>query len=72
MADQEAMADTDAAGNNGGGSDTAFAGITVQAWNPDMPYLKAISDAGKVFQGPDARYNEYLKQRKQYGRSPAF
>ena len=72
MADQEAMADTDAAGNNGGGSDTAFAGITVQAWNPDMPYLKAIEDAGKVFQGPDSRYNEYLKQRKQYGRSPAF
>ena len=40
--------------------------ITLKAWNPDTPYLKAL-DAN-----PDAAYQVYLKERETYANSPAF
>lgn len=40
--------------------------VTLKAWNPDTPYLKAL-DAN-----PDAAYQVYLKERETYANSPAF
>ncbi len=48
------------------------AAITIKAWNPDMPYLKEIKDAAKIFSGSNRLYEEYLKQRKLYHTSPSF
>ena len=41
--------------------------ITVKAWNPDTPYLKALSKAAT-----NDLYGVYLAQRKEYAGSPAF
>ncbi len=41
--------------------------ITVKAWDPAMPYLKAIKAAAKA-----ERYAAYLAERKTYAASPAF
>ncbi|MBQ1265228.1 MAG: DUF2135 domain-containing protein [Proteobacteria bacterium] len=46
--------------------------ITIQAWNSDMPYLKAIRDASVIFKDRDSLYTEYIKQRKIYASSPSF
>ena len=43
----------------------APATITIAAWDPKTPYLKAIGAAADA-------YAEYLKQREAYGNSPAF
>lgn len=49
-----------------GGESVANATVTLAAWNPDMPYLKAIQEA------KGAEYDEYLKQRETHGAAPAF
>ena len=62
-------------GTNGeiGGTDEAFcdggarATVVLKAWDPDMPYLKALDRA----KGGDA-YATYLDLRVTYGTSPAF
>jgi Ca-activated chloride channel homolog len=41
--------------------------ITIKPWDPDVPYLKAMREAGG-----EAAYAVYLKQRPQYLASPAF
>jgi tetratricopeptide (TPR) repeat protein len=43
--------------------------IAIKQWDPDVPYLKAMREAGK---DADAAYSIYLKQRAQYLSSPAF
>lgn len=43
------------------------ANVKIAAWNPDMPYLKAMSGVAN-----GCAYAEYLKQREVYGNSPAF
>ncbi len=48
------------------------ASMTIQAWDPNTPYLQAIKDAAKVFGGTDTLYQEYLRQRSKYAASPAF
>ena len=51
------------------GSEAAenVANVKIAAWNPDMPYLKAMSGVAN-----GCAYAEYLKQREVYGNSPAF
>jgi tetratricopeptide (TPR) repeat protein len=49
----------------GGGSPEST--ITIKAWDPATPYLRALKAAGK-----EARYTTYLKFRKDYKASPAF
>ncbi len=61
----------------GGGSSSSSAqaaavSMTVRAWDPDTPYLRAIKDAKKVFKTAEAIYKEYLHQRATYAASPAF
>jgi len=41
--------------------------IALKAWDPKEPYLTAIKQAPK-----GKKFAEYLKQKKQYGGSPAF
>jgi tetratricopeptide (TPR) repeat protein len=41
--------------------------IQVKPWDPDVPYLKAMREAG-----PDGAYAAYLKNRPGYVSSPAF
>ncbi|MBK8727612.1 MAG: carboxypeptidase regulatory-like domain-containing protein [Holophagaceae bacterium] len=41
--------------------------ISLSAWNQDMPYLKALQEAGA-----SRRYTAYLNLRKAYGGSPGF
>ena len=48
------------------------ASIAIKAWDPDMPYLKAIKDAVTIFSGKERLYQEYIKQRKIYHTSPSF
>lgn len=49
-------------------SDTpASAAVTLAAWDPKTPYLKAIRAVA-----PAAAYGEYLRQRAAHGASPAF
>jgi hypothetical protein len=43
------------------------AGIVIQSWNPDTPYLRSLGAAP----AGDA-YGRYLAERGTYGRSPAF
>ena len=42
--------------------------ITLAAWNPQTPYLKALGACGDA----DAAYAEYLRQKKEHGSAPAF
>ncbi len=51
-----------------GAAGSGGATITLAAWNPQMPYLKAIDACGDV----DAAYVEYLRQKKEHGAAPAF
>ena len=41
--------------------------MTIRAWDPDVPYLNAMREAGR-----DGAYAVYLKQRPAYVASPAF
>lgn len=41
--------------------------ITLKAWNPDTPYLKALAQSPKA-----DRYAAYLKLRAEYGSTPGF
>ncbi len=41
--------------------------ITLKAWNPDTPYLKALAGTPKA-----DRYAAYLKLRAEYGSTPGF
>ena len=41
--------------------------ISLQPWNPEMPYLDVYAAAGD-----DDLYSAYLAQRSEYGSSPAF
>jgi tetratricopeptide (TPR) repeat protein len=45
----------------------APAQINITAWDPQTPYLKAIKAAA-----PEKAYDEFLSQRKSFGKSPAF
>ncbi len=45
----------------------ASAAVTLAAWDPKTPYLKAIRAVA-----PAAAYGEYLRQRAAHGASPAF
>ena len=45
----------------------AAASITLNAWNPDTPYLKQLKTAAKT-----GRYPLYLKLRDTYGTTPGF
>ncbi len=62
--------------DNANGTDetapNANASVSIQAWDPKMPYLDAIKDAEKVFGSKDECYPEYLRQRQKYASSPAF
>jgi tetratricopeptide (TPR) repeat protein len=49
------------------GSEGPTASITIREWDPDVPYLKAMREAGG-----DAAYGVYLKQRGAFIASPAF
>jgi tetratricopeptide (TPR) repeat protein len=42
-------------------------GIAIKAWDPDTPYLKALRAAPD-----DTAFAVYMKQRGDYGKSPAF
>ena len=42
--------------------------ISVKAWSPDTPYLKALDAAGEG----DAAHSAYLAQRAEWAASPAF
>ncbi len=41
--------------------------VSIQAWDPQTPYIKALKDAAG-----DAQYAVYMEQRKQHGSSPGF
>ena len=51
-----------------GAAGSGGATITLAAWNPQTPYLKALDACGEV----DAAYAEYLRQKKDHGSAPAF
>ena len=51
-----------------GAAGSGGATITLAAWNPQTPYLKALDDCADV----DAAYAEYLQQKKEHGSAPAF
>ncbi len=51
-----------------GAAGSGGATITLAAWNPRTPYLKAIDACGDG----DAAYAEYLRQKKEHGAAPAF
>ena len=51
-----------------GSAGSGGATITLAAWNPQTPYLKAIDACGDC----DAAYAEYLRQKKEHGAAPAF
>ena len=51
-----------------GAAGSGGATITLAAWNPQAPYLKAIAACGDG----DAAYVEYLRQKKEHGAAPAF
>jgi len=42
-------------------------GISIKEWDPKTPYVKALRAAR-----PEAVFDVYLKNRRQYGQSPAF
>ena len=46
---------------------TPKATVKIAAWNPKMPYLKALSDAAHGY-----AYETYLKEREVYGSAPSF
>ena len=46
--------------------------ITIQAWDPNTPYIEKIKNARRVFGDNDEMYAEYLKIRSQYKTCPAF
>lgn len=54
-------------GKPGGGEGLGGPSIQVKPWDPDVPYLKAMREAG-----PDGAYAAYLKNRPAYVASPAF
>lgn len=45
----------------------SVAGVAIQAWDPDTPYMKKIKAAKK-----SSKYRQYLKQREEYGNAPGF
>ncbi len=61
----EEQASRDAEGNVEGD-------VEILEWNPDTPYLTAIKDVQKIYKSTDSLYKEYLNQRKNYQKSPAF
>ena len=47
--------------------------VSVKAWDPQTPYLRAIKDARTALgTARDVAYGEYLVQRRKYAASPAF
>ncbi|HUT32333.1 MAG TPA: VIT domain-containing protein [Planctomycetota bacterium] len=53
---------------NGGGADRSTApAIAIKPWDPQTPYLAALKKAK-----PEDAFALYLKQREEYGTSPAF
>ena len=50
----------------------ANASVTIQAWDPNTPYLIALKDAKNIFKDDISLYHEYIKQRDKYKDSPAF
>ena len=53
-------------------SPNANASVTIQAWDPNTPYLIALKDAKNLFKDDISLYHEYIKQRDKYHASPAF
>ncbi len=51
-----------------GAAGSGGATITLAAWDPQTPYLKAIGACGDG----NAAYAEYLRQKKAHGTAPAF
>ena len=51
-----------------GSAGSGGATITLAAWNPQTPYLKALDACGDA----EAAYAEYLRQKKDHGSAPAF
>ena len=51
-----------------GSAGSGGATITLAAWDPKAPYLKAIDACGNG----DAAYAEYLREKKSHGTAPAF
>lgn len=54
-------------GKTGGWPGHMGSAITIKAWSPDTPYLKAIRGAAG-----EARFDAYLAERKTWSQSPAF
>lgn len=50
-----------------GGQQAPNSSITIKPWDPQTPYLKAISEADK-----EKRYTTYLTERTKWTESPAF
>ena len=61
MAESESKKDKESIGEESKGT------ITLKAWNPDTPYLKALAQTPKA-----DRYLIYLKLRAEYGSTPGF
>jgi len=49
------------------GEESRQSSIELNAWDPATPYMTKIKAAA-----PENRYKEYLKQKKEYGSTPAF
>jgi tetratricopeptide (TPR) repeat protein len=65
LAEMAESVEMEAAASAPGAAGSGGATITVAAWNPDAPYLKAIAAAADG-------YAEYLVQKKTHGAAPAF
>ncbi|MDQ7826704.1 MAG: VIT domain-containing protein [Candidatus Eremiobacteraeota bacterium] len=67
----EAMSKTEAGADKkqsgGKGESPAGPEIIIKEWNPETPYLTALSQAGK-----EDPFSVYIKEKKKYGASPAF
>ncbi|MFC1654742.1 VIT domain-containing protein [Myxococcota bacterium] len=57
----------DKADKNGKAESEPEPAIALKAWDPQEPYLTALKQAP-----PKRQFAEYLKQKKEYGGSPAF
>jgi len=66
-AEREAPAKKDKAKDDRSGKSEPEPAIALKAWDPKEPYLTAIKQAPR-----GKKFAEYLKQKQEYGGSPAF
>src|SRR5205814_2192800 len=59
--------ESDAKKKDGGAEETTGPSIAIKEWDPAVPYLVAMREAGG-----EGAYAVYLKQRKNFAASPAF